>query len=132
MFFCREIVVPSGIDKENPLRETLLVSYGFLCRVAIRWRYGSSYLCGLRIKYHEFQICPLSLDEWIVSMPDLLSYEENIAIDSQPYELTIELYNSDDTFEHRVWIGLIISREENEYIDLRALQSVLGYGGYYG
>lgn len=64
------------------------------------------------MRFHEFQYWPLSLGEWFTSSIDPLEFAEAIKIGTDPYEIEIQGYNTDDTYPHTVWVALEIDRSE--------------------
>ena len=114
MFYTVEIDVPANTAIETPTRTVLKVSRGILRHVWFRWRWGSADLCGVRVTYQSHQIVPFNLTEWIRSFDQMIDFEEELEIDSEPYELAIETYNLDDTFAHAVWVAFTVLLAEDE------------------
>lgn len=117
MILCRDITISPRVAAETPQVDTLAILPGTVAAVMVRFRYGSGNLCGIRVHHAEIQRWPYIPGEWIPSSPYLYEFEEDLRIDQEPYELRIETYNLDDTFEHHVWVALVIKRQvENEKV----------------
>lgn len=111
MHYTKGLTIPSETSEDSPIRTTLVLTEGVIRKLWVRWRWGSANLCGVRILYHEFQYWPLTLLEWYPSSVHPLEFTEEFPIGSEPYELTIEAYNDDDTFPHNVWVAVELRRE---------------------
>lgn len=113
MFFSAALAIPASTLESGPVRKTFKITAGLITRVWVRWRYGSANLCGVRIKRGEFQYWPLSIGSWFPSSPQGLEFAERHWVLTGAYELTVEGYNKDDTFEHTVWVAFeMLSVEE--------------------
>ena len=111
MLFSASLLIPTDTSELAPARATFNVSVGVVRRVWVRWRWGCGNLCGCRILYHEFQLWPLSLNEWFPSTTESLEFEENIDLATEPLELVVEGYNEDKAYDHRVWVAVEVERE---------------------
>lgn len=110
MLFQKSIPVPLSTTSAAPLRTTVQITKGTLRHVWVRWRWGTGYLCGCRIKYHEFQYWPLSMTEWFVSHVETFDFAEDFDISDDPSELVVEAYNDDDSNPHTLWVAFLIDR----------------------
>lgn len=110
MIFSSELLIPANTTMGDPARKLFDITSGVINQVWVRWRYGSGGLCGVRVKYAEFQMFPYSIGEWLRSNREAITWEERYAVDNAPFELAIEAYNLDDTFDHRVFVAVNILR----------------------
>lgn len=110
MLFAKSIVIPANTTKANRLVTHFPICDGVIKRVWVRWRWGSGNLCGCRILYESFQVWPLSMTEWFVSIVQDLVFDEDFEIDDVPHTLRVEAYNDDDTFPHTLWIAVSVLR----------------------
>jgi len=111
MFFCKTITIPAQTYDIAPYSERLKIGQGIIRKLWIRWRYGSGNLCGVRIKYAEFQYWPLTMTAWIPSSIHPLEFDEQFPITTEPYELKVECYNNDDVYTHDLWIACLVVKE---------------------
>jgi len=111
MLFSDYINIPCNTTPDSPYREFIDVTNGKLNTITIRFRYGSANLCGIRLLYAEFQFCPLSLGQWVISSTDSYVFSADLTITDVPHQITVECFNIDDTFDHHVWVALDMSRE---------------------
>ena len=110
MFFVKTLTIPANTTALQPVRVTFPVCRGLISHVWVRWYWGSGNLCGARMLYQEFQHWPLSIGGWFPSSPYPLDFAEDVVLDSDPYLLTIEGYNLDDTYPHAVVFHVNITR----------------------
>jgi hypothetical protein len=110
MLFETSLTIPANTQKENPSRVLLPVSEGTVEKVWVRWRWGSANLCGVRMGYNSFQYWPLTLGGWYPSNVESLEFAESKTLVNDPFEITVEGYNLDDTYEHTVWVAFLILR----------------------
>jgi len=112
MFFSQSLTIPANTPENNPSRAVLRVCEGTITHVWVSWYWGSGNLCGARALYNEFQFWPLSIAGWFPSTPYPLDFEENLPVDTAPFEIALEGYNNDDSYPHTVWLSVNVRRVE--------------------
>jgi hypothetical protein len=112
MFFETSLVIPAETPILTPETVTLPVTEGTVERVWVRWHWGSANLCGVRMCYNSFQYWPLTLGGWFPSNPETLEFAQAIPLVNEPFEITVEGYNLDDTYSHTVWVAFLIVRRD--------------------
>lgn len=112
MLFCKSIEIPANTLQSAPQRTEIKLTSGVIDHIWVWWWEEAGNLCGARLLYAEFQLWPLSKGEWFGSHPFALDFAERYELEDEPYSVTIEAYNEDDTFAHTVWIGVSILRED--------------------
>lgn len=108
MLYSLTETIASGGTVDTPERHVLTVTRGIITRVVIRWRWGSADLCGSRILYHETPVWPLSRNSWVPSFPEPIDLAEFYVLDSEPYELAVEAYNTDAEWDHAIWVAVVV------------------------
>jgi len=133
VFFSCSITVPAGGDNLNPVRATLAVAPGVVRHVWVRWRWGLSAEGGARILYQEFQYWPLTIAAWFPNSPDALDFDDSIPLLAAPWELAVEAYNSDPTYDEELWIAVSVLPEQPMTLGDVSLDSieVVLLGEYY-
>lgn len=127
MLLSQNVTIVARTSDNLPQVNLLHILPGTVAQVMVRFRYGSGNLCGVRIKHAEVQRWPYIPGEWIPSSPNLYEFDEDLVINQEPFELRIETYNLDDTFNHNVWVGVIVTNVvDNEQV--RWLKEQLGVG----
>lgn len=125
MFYSIDETIPPNTLADDPVRIDFPVSHGVLRFIDIRWRWGSADLCGSRLLYHEDMVCPLSRVEWIPSFQTPVQFDEFYSIDTPPYHLTLEAYNTDESWSHTIWVGVIVMTEESLYYEAMVMGDIL-------
>ena len=128
MLFCTELAIPANTPRSRPAVAKLQLTRGVVRHVWVRWRFGSGNLCGCVVRWHRFQIWPLTGSSWIPSSSLDLSFDEDFTLVREPYEVEIEGYNTDEIYSHKVWVGLNVFPIEETAVEfvtgaLRARQS---------
>jgi hypothetical protein len=110
VFFAQEWLIPANTPVDDPYHQTFQVCEGVVRKVWVRWRYGVGNLAGCRILRGEFQVWPLTIGEWLSSSHHPIEFEEDYSIGDVPFYLDVYAYNLDDTFDHRLFLGVEILR----------------------
>ena len=127
MIYSVEFEIPSNTLADSPRRLTLPVCQGTVRYVWVRWHWGSANLCGVRVYHNEFSYWPMVPGGWFYSTVHPLGFTDTYQLDSEPYDLVLEGYNTDDTYLHSVWVAFNILREGPTAEDAEWLRS-LGIG----
>lgn len=112
MLFSKTLVIPAATSAESPLSDSIKVAAGTIRALMVRFRYGSAYLCGVRLLHGSHALLPRNLGEWLPSSAYPYQTIEEYTISSDLTEITILAYNEDVAFEHRVWIGVDMTTSE--------------------
>jgi hypothetical protein len=92
----------------EPERVSFPVAPGRVIDVSLTFPAGCSGLVGIRIFRGPLQLYPLTVGEWIVSDDATVHFPADFELDERPYALTLEGYNSDDTYTHTVSISVTL------------------------
>lgn len=134
-FFSKTITVAKNTSAEHYTSDTIEIQFGIIHRVHISVPSGHAGLTGIRILQGLHQIAPTSGSEWFQGDDMELDYNDFIEIDQTPFELTVEAYNTDDTYAHtfRVGIGVmpryVLLPQEMLKEILQGVSSLLGAMG---
>lgn len=85
--------------------------------VRIRFPRGCAGLVGVRLLDRSMQFAPLPAPGWIVADGESIIWKENRKLAGSPFEISIELYNEDDTYPHT--IGVYVEINNGNYWDGR-------------
>ncbi len=110
MIYSLSVTIPPNTQADNPIQETIECAQGLITRVHVRWRWGSANLCGVQLAHSGFKQWPLTIGEWFPSNPSPLEFPERYSIAVRPFALTLRAYNLDDTYEHTVWVGVVVEQ----------------------
>lgn len=131
MFFVGELVIPANTPATAPATQTLALAVGQITSVAIFFPYKRGAFVGVRVIENEHQLWPTNLDEWIVGDGETVQWAEDHDLADEPFQLRLEGYNDDDTFDHSVYFRLAVN--EIAQVEAAASGGLLGQiAGYLG
>lgn len=105
-FFHAEILVPKNTQSETPQKSELEIQFGVIHRIQVVIPSGHGGLTGIHILQGLHQIAPTSGSEWFSGDDLVIEYDEFIEVESTPFSLSVEAYNTDDTYAHTFRIGV--------------------------
>jgi len=108
MHYDFDIEIPAITPKTDPLIVRKKVCYGILRKVGIYFRGGCADLAHVKIYHWESQIFPTNVDGDYAYDNYVVEFEEYYPILEVPYELTLRLWNDDDTFPHTISFMFLI------------------------
>jgi hypothetical protein len=103
--FFHYLEVPKYTSRLSPYEYTLKLPVGMIHRLWVEFPKGCSGLAGVRVLRGTTQIFPLPDGVWLRSDNAVMSFAFSHAIKSEPYEVVLQGYNDDDTYNHTVWLG---------------------------
>jgi len=109
MAYTWTITVPCNTQQDKPCADWLQLAHGTIVQVSIIFPSGCGWLVGCRFLYHDRIVFPFSPDTWYTANNYVISFNPQFDVIDKPYGLSIEAYNLDDTYQHR--IGVIIGME---------------------
>jgi hypothetical protein len=105
-YFSKSIIVPKNTPSDTPLQETIAVQTGIVHRVHVSIPSGHAGLTGVHVLQGLHQVAPTTGSEWFSGDDVELDYPEFVEIKESPFELTIEAYNRDDTYDHTFVVAI--------------------------
>lgn len=124
MLFTAELVIPADTPATAPVRQTVDLAVGTITAFSLFFPYKRGAFVGVRLRRFEHQQWPTNPDGWIVGDDEAVAWGEDFDVLEEPFELTLEGYNTDDSFPHTVYLRvamLEVGREEE-----RAKRGLLG------
>jgi hypothetical protein len=112
MLFALSLSVPANTAATAPETAVLRIGPGTITHMWIRWRWGIGNLGGCRISYQGFQHWPLNPDEWFPSTHEPLEFDEQLGIAGDTPTLQVKAYNTDDSYDHTLWVGVEVMQPE--------------------
>lgn len=111
-YFSKTITVPKNTHGGAYISDTLAIQSGVIHRIHISIPAGHAGLTGIRLLQGLHQIAPVTGSAWFLGDDTELDYVEFIEITETPFELGIEAFNEDDTYDHSFVIGVgVLPRE---------------------
>lgn len=108
MLFKKSYSVATGTTEAAPDKQVLKVSKGVLnLWVVYMTRESANYL-NVRVLYHGTQIYPFTNQEAVKAWFEPIGVPDNLLIDTPPYELVIESWNTAPTYSHEYHVHVNI------------------------
>lgn len=112
MIFSKTVTSTHGGSSASTTVNVLKVTEGFVYQFELYFPPGSAGLLKVRIGEHGHVLWPWTPGEWLFGDGITVSYPESYLIGTPPYEILIEHYNEDDTYDHLFQLRLGIVTEE--------------------
>lgn len=109
MYYQATITTPANTSSGVPLVTTLLLARGLITRVVVGFPSGLFGLCHVQINDKGWQIVPWSLGEDLAWNNYVYVLNMQYELIAEPYEVTVITWNDDDSYDHRVFIGIEIT-----------------------
>lgn len=106
MIYRTSLTIPALTADTAPETKVLPLMRGVVERFSLILPPGCYGLVGVQVFYHEFQIFPLTKGEWFTGDDVEVEFDEEVEIGERPYEIEVRGYNSDDYYEHEVFVLL--------------------------
>jgi hypothetical protein len=97
-------MVPANTPKSDPVRQTLSLRSGVVARISVLIPPGHCGLAHLAIYEGETQIMPWGDDQWLEGNGEVVTWEPDYILPSEPAALEARGWNEDDMFDHRFFI----------------------------
>lgn len=116
MDYWASITVPNPTFITSPEREVLKVCPGIVKHVWLFFPKGHVGTTKVRILRFEHQVWPTNLDAWYLGDNTVIEFDENYPLVIEPYEFTIEGYNTSVNHPHTAYLRFTILLEERVFI----------------
>lgn len=111
-YFSKVVTVSKNTSSDRYISDTLAIQSGVIHRIHISIPAGHAGLTGIRLLQGLHQIAPVSGSEWFIGDDTELDYIEFIEVDETPFELGIQAFNLDDTYNHSFVVGVGVLQRE--------------------
>jgi len=102
--FSFKITIPANTPVDTPKVVTWKLEKCKIKRIRIRIPSGHVGLTGLQLWEEEKIKFPEREDQWFTGDHEIIDWEEEVLIDSMPYELIAKGYNLDTTYDHTFYV----------------------------
>lgn len=102
MLYRYALTIPAGTAQDDPVADTVGLTYGVLRNVDVSFPPGCAGLVHVAVRYHEHQIIPLSPRTWLAWDDYTVTWPEEIPIFWDPYTFDLVGWSEDDSFDHEV------------------------------
>ncbi len=103
MLYATQLTIPANTTEANPATVDLGMVPSVIKEVQILFPTGCKGLVGVRVKDWEHIIFPNNEDSWIVADGETVDWYDDQPLAGNPNTLTLEGYNSDDTYPHTIY-----------------------------
>jgi len=124
--YATKITVPANTPETSPVRKEITVEGDVITYVSILIPPGHLGLTGVRVLYGLKQLAPYNEGAWISGDGETIAYEDFIIMPEEEYDLTIEAYNSDDTYDHTFYVRVVTNYLDN-LITARAFKELMDW-----
>ena len=111
MYYQKALVVPAQTSQQDPVVATLLLTRGVIDRILVGFPPGCAGLCHLQIFDKGWQILPWTLGESLAWDNYVYDLPQGYPLLAEPFEVTLEAWNDDDTFDHTLFVGVVMDEK---------------------
>jgi len=108
MLHSKHLTIPANTSEAAPYKTQFLVNQGVIYRIWITFPGGCVGLVKLRILHQGHPILPVEKDAYITGNNYTYEYPLMEEIITSPETLSIEAWNEDDTYSHKIDIQILI------------------------
>jgi len=102
MIYSTNIEIPSNTVQGDPIEQQLDLCYGIIRQIDIGFPAGCCGLVGIKLKRALHSLFPVGEQNWFTGDDVNISFDEQYMLLYEPFHLSIEAYNLDDTYNHTI------------------------------
>jgi len=127
MYYQKTITITRNTSERNKVVTQLGITRGTIRRFLVAFPPGCHGLCHVQINYLGWQILPWTLGESLAWDNYVFDMQHNYPITVEPFELRIMAWNEDDSYNHKVFVGVILDEGvvEAEYSELYSVLAAM-------
>lgn len=129
MLFKTTLTIPANTSKSSPAKIYHPVARGVITAWFVGFPPGCAGLVHVAIYRHERRILPEGAGDSLYWNDLMFHIRESFEIAAKPYELRVEGWSDDDSYEHRVFVGVEMQKipeETTESLLQRLLTALVG------
>lgn len=108
MYYQETVTIPASTSKNEALKRTLRLNSGIIRRILVGFPDGACGLVHVQVFDKSWQVLPWTLGESLCWNNYVFDLSMHYELKSEPYALTIYAWNDDDTYEHTVFVGVVL------------------------
>lgn len=108
MIFSTDITISASTTKDAPKEVMLGINKGVITKFMVRPRPGHAALAHCVIRFHENIIAPSVENTDLHGDADPIDWEDHVEVLQPPFELKLQGWNDDDTYEHTFTIFVVV------------------------
>lgn len=109
MIFVRAITTPQNTPQNTPLVTQIPIVAGTIKQMIIFFPPGANGLAHLSVNWGLYQLFPSNEQADFAGGDVLINWPEDISIETEPFELTAETWNADDTYPHTITVHVVLT-----------------------
>lgn len=125
MIFVEHLTIPANTSKLSPVTATIDVILGTITLVSVQFPPGVNALAHLKINWSLYQLFPSNQSADFSTGGETIAWDENIAIDHEPAQLTLEGWNEDTTYDHTITVRVVMQPAAAAPSVSQAIQQIL-------
>lgn len=129
MIFTAAIDIPANTPKDSPVITAIPIMFGTITQVMVFFPPGVNALAHLKLLWGLVQIFPSNEQADFAGGDVLFVWPEDIAIDTEPAQITAVTWNDDDTYDHTITVHLVIAPAQTSNSVQSVLTAVNASGG---
>lgn len=102
MFYVHELTITANTTQDTPVEELITLTHGVITHVEVEFPPGCSGLVRAYINHALHQIWPTNPEGKFRTDGRPIVWSEYYELFTQPYQVTIGGWNTDDTYDHVV------------------------------
>lgn len=108
MIFVDHLTIPANTPDTAPVTATLDVILGTITLVSVQFPPGVNALAHFKIKWGLYQLFPSNQAGDFSTGGETIAWDEDLVIDHEPAQLTLEGWNEDDTYDHTITCRVVM------------------------
>jgi hypothetical protein len=126
MYYQATVRVPANVLETAPTLTRLSITRGVIQQILVGFPAGCAGLVHVQVFHGGWQVCPWTPGEDLAWDGYVYEFQTRYPVVAEPYELVVRAWNEDDTYEHRIFVGVSMLEGEvdSSMLDfLRLLQA---------
>jgi len=106
--YALDLKIPKATPEDSPVERRLKIKEGVVTRWIVLIPAGHHSLARMRVLYGLEPLLPAHANAWIRGEDESLAVDEFWDPAEQPYELTFQGWNEDDTYDHTFYVRVVV------------------------
>jgi len=114
MYYQIQFSVPRNTPATEPVEQSLGMVQGMIKEILVGFPPGCAALTHVQLYYHGWQLLPANYGESLAWDAYIYELPLKFPLDEVPYQIDIKAWNEDDSYDHTVFIGVILDPGETD------------------
>ena len=110
MIYKWEETIPSETAEADAEEWSLKITEGVVTRCWVFFPWGCANYAHVQVLHGSNQLFPFTRGEWLGGNDILHEFGEHYEVKAVPYSLTVKGYNDDETYDHKPWVIVRVTR----------------------